>query len=491
MRHCKAAYAAACFGVIGFIGISHGQVVINEVGYDDGGTDDREFVELYNSGASPVNIGGWTLSGRDPGGANGTGSTITTGTILNPGGFYVLGLSGTLNSNQTLSGTLLENDNETVELYNGATLVDALLYESGRGASFTGVPTAQTGPGFFGQINGNDLAGTPLNQTVSLGRFVDGRDTNNNGRDFGMRPSTPGSSNNSGLMTLYTPPNPTGGTVGNLVSGLTGSFNGGRIIDPTAISAYNPNTISVAPTTGNRAIVAWDSTGGGNGVTSNEVFATKQGGFNILAYLDTTDNPQSTNASNVAFLGSEVTLYGVGAGDAMSAAVQSHTDLAGNVGIAPQTLPLSESLNGFTGVAWVYERTSINGANAATQALYLVDANDGGDSDLGGNTPLDWTILQTIDISGLSSNWFELGIEIDALGNGVATFNGTDYNFIVSEGYHMGAFNVGYRENLQAGADTTPDAQMRPATFTLVPEPTSLALFGLGGLFLSRRHRRS
>ena len=74
--------------------------------------------------------------------------------------------------------------------------MDALIYESNKGIAGnltgSGLP-AETGPGSFGN-NGTtpDLAGN--NTTVSLGRFVNGRDTNNNGRDFGMRPSTPGTS---------------------------------------------------------------------------------------------------------------------------------------------------------------------------------------------------------------------------------------------------------------------------------------------------------
>jgi hypothetical protein len=188
----------------------------------------------------------------------------------------------------------------------------------------------------------------------------------------------------------------------------------------------------------------------------------------------------------VLFTGSEVSIYGLGGGDPLN----NLTDLGGNIGLAPATLPQAESANGTTGIAWVYERTAISGTTPATQMLYLVDANDGGDADLGGNTPLDWIILQAIDISGLPSDWYELGIRIDALGNGVATFNGTQYPFTTTAGLHGGAFNVTYRENLQIGTDTTPDALLRPPTFTLVPEPGTLTLVAMALAACAARRRR-
>jgi hypothetical protein len=404
----------------------------------------------------------------------------------------VLGNTGVLNSNQTVAGGFLENDIESIELRDaGGTLIDALMYETNKGIAGnltgSGLP-AEVGPGYFGNAGGftPDLPG--LNTTTSLGRFVDGRDTNNNGRDISVRPSTPGTSNNTGFMTLYTPPNPTGSVVGAAVPGLTAAFVNARWIDPSlADGANNPNVIPLAPNyVPNRAVTVWDPSGGGDAATSNQVFNTTKGRFRILAYLDTSDQPQNSNTAGTLFTGSEITIYGVGGGDMLT----NLTDLGGNIGVAPSTLPAADNANGFTGINWVYERTAINGGTGATQTLYLVDANDGGDSDLGGNTPMDWTILQTIDISSLASDWYELGISIDSLGNGVAWFNGTDYPFVTSPNLHSGAFNVGYRENLQIGADGTPDAIMRPATFTLVPEPGAVALLILGIAGLSAARRR-
>lgn len=467
-------------------------VIINEVAYDDtGAADDREFVELYNNGVSAVDISGWILIGRDVSTVNPT-TTVPAATSLPAGGYYVFGNANVLNANQTIAVNFLENDNESVEIRDAASVLqDALIYESNKGMAGnlagSGLP-AEVGPGYFGNSQTIDVnVSAPLLGSVSIGRFVDGRDTNNNGRDFGMRPSTPGTSNTSaGLMTLYSPPDPTGQTVGTDVAGLTGSFVNAKYIDPTVADANNPNAIPVAPITGNRAIIAWDSSGGGNDVTSNQTFSTTQGAFSIYAYLNTSPLPQQTSSAAANIFGSELTAYGIGGGDPLL----NLTDLGGNVPITAATLPAADTANGLSGVSWVYERTAVNGATAATAFLYLVDANDGGDADLGGNTPLDWTILQAIDISGLGSNWFTLGINIDPFGNGVATFNGNNYAFTTSTNLHSSAFNVGYRENLNLLTDTTPDALMRPATFTIVPEPTGLALLVFGLVSLGAWRKR-
>ena len=156
------------------------------------------------------------------------------------------------------------------------------------------------------------------------------------------------------------------------------------------------------------------------------------------------------------------------------------------------TLPVTDTANGFTGYAWIYEKAGIGpgvGGSAASNLLHLVNANDGGDAGLGGNTPLDWSVLASYDL-GTSSDggWYELGINIALDGTGIATFNGQTTLFTAT-GLNSGAFNIGYRENLQLGADGTPDSLMRPATFTFVPEAGILGLLTLGIAPLLRRRR--
>ena len=94
--------------------------------------------------------------------------------------------------------------------------------------------------------------------------------------------------------------------------------------------------------------------------------------------------------------------------------------------------------------------------------------------------------LTAINVSGGRDNKKYI---LEATVTGVAIFDGLATAFNHS-GFHSGAFNVGYRENLQIGTDATPDAIMRPATFTIVPEPGSAGLLGLGLIGLLRRRNR-
>jgi hypothetical protein len=467
--------AALCFAPA----LLRAQVVINEFQYDDTGTDDREFVELYNAGTGAVDIGGWTVGGYDVTTTN-PSTTIPAATMLLPGGFYVIGNTGVLNLNHTVAANFLENDNEVITLRDsGGVLQDAVAYETNKGAGFITTGTtapadkelvlAQTGPGVFGNHQGVDLAGTPLVPTVSWGRCVDGRDTNNNGRDFMLRPGTPGMANSpGGLISSFLPADPTTLTTGSDMAQMRGTFLNPRVIDPIAADANNPNAITAPNGSGSKAYVMWDTAGGGNAAASTAAFGATAATFQVRAYFDTADLPLQTTAAR----GFEISVYGLGGADALTNA----TDLDGSINLPAQPLPNTESASGFTGVAWVYERVApATAGGPVSEKLYLVDANDGGDSDLGGNTPLEWSILATIDLSTAASGWYDLSISIDAAGSGTASFNGMVTTFSVAPAaMHSSSFYVGYRENLAFGGDNTPDALLRPPTFSFVPSPASI-----------------
>lgn len=494
MKYISRLAALIAASVLAVPALASAQVVINEFVYDDGGTDDREFVELFNSGASLVDISGWVLQSRD-GGATPIQPVVTipASTSIPAGGYYVIGYASVPGVNQTVTGAsgFFENDAETLELYSGpvatAGLVDAVIYEANKGSGTAGgttgfgaPPTAvlnNAGPGIWSNHQFNDATTAGLS-TGSIGRWTNGLDTNNNGRDFGLRRPTPGASNAGfGTITTYTPQNVTGLADAAEVPGFGYSFTPPRVITPGVAGGFNPNAIPNPPSS-SKAIVAWDSTGGGNGASFGQTFAGS-GKFDLFAYFDTNDLPVSTNASAVAFRGSEISVFAYGSADSLT----NLTDLSGQVGVGTGV-----SANGTTGIAWVYEKVGLptSGTGPVSEKLYLVDANDGGNSNSLSTSPLDWTILQTIDLSATPSGWYRLSISVDAAGNGVATFNDQSFTFTTIAGLN-GAFSLGYRENTQDGAVTVP-AYLRPPTFAVVPEPAALGvLAGLGTLVLRRR----
>ena len=68
------------------------RVVINEFAYDDTGTDNLEFIELYNADTVAVDISGWIVDcGDQLTGDNNPDFVIPPGTILQPGQYYVIG----------------------------------------------------------------------------------------------------------------------------------------------------------------------------------------------------------------------------------------------------------------------------------------------------------------------------------------------------------------------------------------------------------------
>jgi hypothetical protein len=120
-------------------------VVINEIDYDQPGTDAAEFIELYNASSSPVNLGTWTLEL-----VNGNGDTVyKTITLpdveLVPGGFYVVCSNAATVENCDLDASpdtnLIQNGAlDAVGLSDSGTLMDAVSYEGDTGAPYTEGP---------------------------------------------------------------------------------------------------------------------------------------------------------------------------------------------------------------------------------------------------------------------------------------------------------------------------------------------------------------
>ncbi len=424
------------------IALAQPRVVINEFAYDDTGTDDVEFVELYNADTVPVDISGWVLESGDlVSGDNNADYTIPAGTVLQPGDYYVIG-SGNVPNVDLVVGTnnLFENDNEwTVLRMPDGTVVDAIAYETNKNPDLTAwVPAGvipQLGRGIWGNYITLQASGTTDDTLLSLQRWKDGLDTNDNGRDFGHMPWTPGASNNTTPTPFSDDFNAR--NVYDLVPNLSGSFRAPRVIDPTQWdSTYtttpNPNSIPYSPDGGN-AMIAWDWAGGGNMATSTFAFQNRAG-YELYIHIDNTmPVPGELESWMIGLMGTADSFYNI---------------------------PFRYLVNacGVTGVGWLFKRANTTSDEVAVK-LRLVDAGPGGDSNPNGT--MQWTTFGEIDLSGITPGWYRLRLEVK--GNKVrgifgGTYGSTSDGTIIegtTSGW-IGAFYIGYREAYATDQFTNP-----------------------------------
>ncbi len=123
-------FGAALLALLALAGAPlRADVVISELMYHPVSDDDREeFVELFNTGASAVDLGGWRLDG--------VGLDFPPGATIDAGGYLVLAKDATYFQSRygfapalTYSGQL-SNDGETLTLRDGAAqIVDEVSYD--------------------------------------------------------------------------------------------------------------------------------------------------------------------------------------------------------------------------------------------------------------------------------------------------------------------------------------------------------------------------
>ena len=174
---------------------------INELDYDNVGSDDSEFIEIFNTGPDQINLNGVSIV-RISGDSGSTGveysSTIDLDPLesLNPGSYLVVGAATVLatldNSIKSIAfsqatNNLLNGTFDAVVLFDrvAMTVIDSVSYEGGvdnatiggvagfdlvNGTAATAVDTGQTGSGSIGrQPNGQasgdddtDWSSTPI-----------------------------------------------------------------------------------------------------------------------------------------------------------------------------------------------------------------------------------------------------------------------------------------------------------------------------------------
>lgn len=203
-------------------------LVINEIDYDNPGTDNFEYIELYNSSANPVDLGGLDLVLVN----GGDSSTIAhreysrfhliatvddagvPANVLPAGGYFVFGRGdgGTLNLLAPVPDSALRlsfPNSDTVQNgpadgvgllhYASGQLLDSVVYEPVATTEQTTF-TVATGVGDrtynFAEGNAPTTAADITTDAGAIARQPNGMDTDNNNADFKfVIPYTPGSAN--------------------------------------------------------------------------------------------------------------------------------------------------------------------------------------------------------------------------------------------------------------------------------------------------------
>jgi C1A family cysteine protease len=183
-----------------------GDLLINEIDYDDTETDDESFIELKNASSFSIDLSTIEIVFLNNSTTNEYGVYQPSKKILLPGQYRVFGTSVdssgiSANVDETMSVTSIQNGaNDGVYLRlaeNKTTIIDSVCYE-GDVAHPDGSPDS-----------GNAGTDSNLDSGKSLSRYPDGTDSNNNALDFTFQISTPGESNGGGTPTPSPTPSPT------------------------------------------------------------------------------------------------------------------------------------------------------------------------------------------------------------------------------------------------------------------------------------------
>jgi len=182
------------------------ELVINEVDYDNVMTDDREFIEIYNPGATSRDLTGlavvlingsatpsiyrtYALSGSLPGRAY---LVLATPTVTVPAGTLVAPLAGARDNVQN-GGTTATDPGDAIALIDTATgtVLDALSYESAITA-----PVVMGGPAVSLVAGRRTTAADSNTREGAVARIPNGADTGDDQTDWIFTPTpTPGAEN--------------------------------------------------------------------------------------------------------------------------------------------------------------------------------------------------------------------------------------------------------------------------------------------------------
>ena len=198
-RRCITPGAANASASTGCEPVEPGALVVNEIDYDQPGTDGAEFLEIKNAGDVAVDLDPYAIQL-----VNGTGSLASVyqtidlpATTLAGDGYFV-----TCANTATVTGCDLDVAPDTNLIQNGApdavaitlggTVVDTVSYEGNTGAPYT-------------EGTGIGLEDDPAVVHLGISRLPDGTDTGQNDVDLSARCITPGLTNSSATQDCQPP----------------------------------------------------------------------------------------------------------------------------------------------------------------------------------------------------------------------------------------------------------------------------------------------
>jgi len=176
-----------------------GSLVVNEIDYDQPGSDTAEFVELKNTGTTPVDLDAYELQLINGSGATAYQTIDLPAVTIPAGGYYVLctDLAAVLNCDEATISSVQNGAPDAVALVLAGAVVDTVSYEGDTAAPYTeGSGAGLADPG----TTGSDFLG--------ISRFPDGADTDVNNVDLSTRCTTPGAANSADTGSCDQPSTP-------------------------------------------------------------------------------------------------------------------------------------------------------------------------------------------------------------------------------------------------------------------------------------------
>ncbi len=233
-------------------------VKINEVRTAVPGATTNQYIELYNAGASAVDISGWTLGYRS--GANTTDTalaTIPAATALPAGGYYLLGRAGGYTgppAADTTFATALSATSGAVGLYDA-----------------TGAPVDSVGWGSATNALIETCPAPSIPSGSAIARTPNGRDTDSNCADFAVTSvPSPKASNVLGVSGTTSP----AATVPSLLSLTLGAPATFGALTPGVTKDYTSSmTATLLSTAGDAALSVADASTTAPGHLVNGTFS--------------------------------------------------------------------------------------------------------------------------------------------------------------------------------------------------------------------------